>query len=292
MKMCAVIFVAAFAIMGAVVGCGTGTPLDGALVGAAFRPSGATSLIDADSCAKWLAYAEAGCDRDLRCAGDARSSGEQCTKERAGWLSGQSFNEKVDARIEACTAELKAGGCAPTPSCAAVGRKTAYELGAACSTTRDCKVGLACIDDVCAERHGAGEACNYTSDDCRDGLSCQGKCQPVVDGATTCRSDDDCSTHRDAQPAYDLVSAKEQTVDLVCDDDRETCRAVTRGLARSQACGHGKICADGLFCKLTTRDAGTCEVPTKIGAKCTDGDGCPSCLDGTCYDPFKAYCGG
>lgn len=272
------------------VACGTGTPLDGALTGGTVTPTGSSGTLDDATCAKNLAYAEAECAYLVRCGGYGQTSGEACSRARAGGLNERAVTKKIPANVDDCIAEMNAPGCGPTPTCATLVRTTPAALGESCKDV-SCGVGLTCTNRVCAARSAEGGPCNYSSDGCLEGLGCPGTKCVKIDATSDCRDDDDCATARDANTGYELGARDNRLrTDFLCSDATHKCFAVARGIGQGQACGKGKVCAEGFFCKYATRDDGTCEVPTKIGDHCVEGDGCPMCVGGECSDPAKAFC--
>jgi hypothetical protein len=258
------------------------------------------------ACTDAKAFAKAHCDRGTRCASNDAYffwswSGDQCEHWVASWYVGIFSLSSADDRIKACQSELEAPGCGPTPACADLNRQRRREKDVECSSTKDCKVGLACIPhrggdrggdviDVCADRKIDGAACN-DADDCLEGLSCLNSvCRPVVDGTTACQDRDDCHVTRDADNT--LFWGYSRGADrFYCDDSTLKCRGVVRDRKQGEKCGEGKLCAAGLFCKgWLLNGEGLCTPQIKYGDKCDDVEGCLTCENGICKDPLTNVC--
>ncbi len=250
---------------------------------------------NAKACTDAKSFAKAHCDRGARCASsDAYFfwswSGEQCEHWVASWYVGLFSITGVDDRVKQCQKELEAEGCGPTPTCEELSRNRRREKGVECSSTSDCKVGLACIDDVCAERRPAGGSCQ-DADACEAGLACQkGSCSAVEDGATACHNRDDCHVTRDG--GNTLFWGYSRGADrFYCDDSTLKCRSVTRDRKQGEKCGEGMLCAAGLYCKgWLLNGEGACTRQIKYGEKCDDAEGCLTCENGVCKDPLTNVC--
>lgn len=285
-----------------VAGCGPtlGTSLldvndddrDESPAAAAFGTKGTIACTDA------LAFAEAQCDRANRCASSNVDyawsvTGEKCVHTIAYHYAAVFSVAGVDDRIAACREELTAPGCGPTPTCTELSRKSHRDLGVECSSTDDCKVGLACIDGTCAERLPLGSECN-DSDDCVAGAACRERtCQAVTDGAA-CRYASDCETMRDSSQAFFLSTGEVDNEPFVCDDSTLKCAAVVHHLGEGERCGEGRVCDAGLYCKgaLAARDeTGTCAKQPAFGEPCNDLFSCLTCVQGVCQDMYKVMCG-
>ena len=95
-------FVGVGVVMVSAVACGTGTPLGGPLLGGSGGTlPGTGTTVDSADCSKLLAYAEAECGREVRCGGTGATSGEACTRSRAGSLNAMAVTKKIDDRTDA-----------------------------------------------------------------------------------------------------------------------------------------------------------------------------------------------
>ena len=87
----------------------------------------------------------------------------------------------------------------------------------------------------------------------------------VQDGVTACTGADDCHVARDTEGTW-LFSTTRAADRFTCDDATLKCRAVVRDRAQGEACGDGKICAAGLYCKgWIYNGEGRCAPQIKFG---------------------------
>lgn len=169
------------------------------------------------------------------------------------------------------------GLCAPDARCGDEGRCAVPVSGGACTIHEACPAGERCGDaGTCRPLllEGNGASCGGPSD-CAGDLLClassRRECQPKVAGGE-CTGDEAC-----VEGEY-------------CGADGRCVAAPTAG----QPCGNGVACAEGLACRFSGEDEGTCQPepgegePCALGTfgpvVCAPGLACLDCTEPPCRD--------
>lgn len=170
--------------------------------------------------------------------------------------------EKIAQAGESCSSENGVVRCASGLSCSFAGDKATCrapgDTGAACSSRRDCKEGLACVSGKCAAAVAEGGACSL--DECATGLGC------------------DSTTKKCAK--YKLVP------DGAACDDANICETGSCSGVSADASSDGGVTVTPGKCIPVLAEGAACTPDSKT-AHC---DVLAECVNGKCTTPDPSAC--